>query len=190
MNAKWKHSESMNVPVGHCNSIFHIFLSHWPSRSFYHENSSTRHYLGLRLRDSIDEIIEKEKSNPHIILIGDFNDEPFNKSLSEHLMATRDKNLVRKHKHLLYNPSWNYLGYKNFESDQICGTYYYKSGRITKWHTFDQIIFSHAFINSQEWKLKESNYNILAITDIVDSIMNSKQIFDHLPVIAEIEKVI
>ena len=143
-NNTFKVAQKLDVIVKDSSSPFHIFTSHWPSRLWCHEDSSDRHYLGMRLRDSIDEILQKDDQNPHILLLGDYNDEPFNKSLSEHVMATRDKSLVYKHKHLMYNPFWNYLG-SRFETDQIFGTYYYNSGKITKWHTFDQIIFSHAF---------------------------------------------
>jgi hypothetical protein len=44
-----------------------------------------------------------DEHQQHVIILGDFNDEPFDAPLSNHLMATRDRALAGK-SHLLYNP--------------------------------------------------------------------------------------
>ncbi|WP_339353670.1 hypothetical protein [Xenorhabdus budapestensis] len=74
-------------------TIFNLFISHWPSRMWCKENSADRHLLGSRLRDAIDETKNKN-SIGNVIIAGDFNDEPFDESISNQLMATRDLRLA------------------------------------------------------------------------------------------------
>lgn len=169
-------------------SLLYVFISHWPSRLWCVQNHADRHYLGVRLRDSINDVIELSEKPPFIILLGDYNDEPFNDSLSEHVMATRDMDLVIRRAHLFYNPFWRYLGKVNL-GDNMCGSYYYKSGAMTRWHTFDQIIFSHAFLKSDEWELVSMKNHIVDVPEYTQMVKASASKFDHLPVYGAIEKV-
>lgn len=159
----------------------HVFVSHWPSRLWCNENDAERHNLGIRLRDEVEELISLYSFDPYIVLLGDYNDEPFDKSLSDQVMATRDINLAKKKSHLLYNPFWKHLSARPFDIESS-GSYYYKSGKLTQWHTFDQIIFSHAFLTSKEWGLCEKSDFILSIPGYVETVKNNNSIFDHLPV--------
>jgi len=188
-NSVLRIAQKLDVLVELSNSIIHIFISHWPSRLWCAENHADRHFLGIRLRDEIDNVIKKCDSNPYIVLLGDYNDEPFNKSLSEQVMATRDKNLVSKRKHLLYNPFWKHM-YSSSNDIYSCGSYFYKSGKTTQWHTFDQLMFSHAFIEAKEWRLNESSENILYVPEYLQAVTDTNEIFDHLPVGSEIERVV
>ena len=89
--------------------------------------------------------------------------------------------LAKKKPHLLYNPFWKYLGARSFDIESS-GSYYYKSGKLTQWHTFDQIIFSRAFLISKEWGLCEESEFILNIPGYLESVKSNNSIFDHLPV--------
>lgn len=172
---------------------FHLFVSHWSSRLWTPENSPQRQLLGTRLRDSVDEILNLYEQDPYIILLGDYNDEPFDVSLSENLMASRDKAFTARKKHLLYNPFWKNMTDMNEaddESQYICGTYFHKGGNITKWRTFDQIMFSHAFVNEQGWYLNERSTGVLLIPQYLEVVKDAKEIFDHMPVLGVVEKVI
>lgn len=182
-------AQQFDVMVG--ESSFHIFLSHWPSRMWCQENHADRHFLGMRLRSEVEEILNDETTNPHVILLGDYNDEPFSESLSGQLMATRDRNLVLQRKHLLYNPFWRKLSPSSMDNsgNTACGSYFYRSGKITQWHTFDQIIFSHAFIAAKEWRLNELACSIFDEPELLKAVTDRNRRFDHLPVMSEIEKV-
>ena len=168
--------------------LFYLFVSHWKSRAFCHKNHPDRHSLGISLRHKVDEIHKNFGDESHLILLGDYNDEPFDESLSEQLMATRDKALIFKKKKLLYNPFWHYLSYDRSKLE-YAGTYYYKDGQTTKWHTFDQIIVSSAFIVGKEWLLNEQATGIVHFPEYLQLVKERKTIFDHLPVITTIEKV-
>ncbi|WP_449126126.1 endonuclease/exonuclease/phosphatase family protein [Pseudomonas viridiflava] len=165
-----------------------LFISHWPSRMYTSSNDSTRHELGVRLRSKVDEVLEVEGANPLVILLGDFNDEPFDLSMSEQLKASRDIELVKRKPHLLYNPFWSYLGRKNSHKLST-GSYFYKGGKVTKWHTFDQIIFSHGFIKATHWRLAEDCEYIVQLPELVEMVKSRKSVFDHLPVYGIIEQV-
>ncbi|HBY9536116.1 Endonuclease/Exonuclease/phosphatase family [Klebsiella pneumoniae] len=168
-----------------------IYLSHWPSRSYDTTDGAPKRYeLGRTLRDAVNRCID-EKGGEYIILLGDYNDDPFNESITDAIGATRDKSLAIK-KERLYNPFWRLMGHvKNKVSRvgnaYISGTYYHKSGTMTKWYTFDQIMFSSSFISNKEWSLIEDKVSIILDDDIIDMVINSSENFDHLPVFAEIE---
>lgn len=182
-----KIAQKVDVLVDGSSELFHLFISHWPSRLWCAENDADRHLLGVRLRDSI-ELVLKEDKPPFVILLGDYNDEPFDVSLSRQVMASRDADLVRRRKHLFYNPFWNYLCKKQSENP-FAGSYFYKSGKITRWHTFDQIIFSHAFVKGTEWVVAANCEHVVHVPSYTELVKNPAHIFDHLPVYGIIERV-
>ena len=81
--------------------------------------------------------------NPKIISMGDFNDDPFDKSIKKILGAKKEINEVGKND--LYNPFEKILVEKGI------GTNAYRD----KWQLFDQIILSKPFL--------KKNYNIKTI---------------------------
>lgn len=71
------------------NEPVHIFVNHWPSRWGGTEESNYRRVNAATVLDAkLDEVIA-EGGNPIFIIMGDFNDEPENESLSEVLGAMK-----------------------------------------------------------------------------------------------------
>jgi len=170
--------------------LLHVFVSHWPSRA-HTENTLARETIAERLYDQVEDI-SKQFSNPLIILLGDYNDDPFDKSLSWHFPATRDRDLA-KAKRLFYNPFWRHLGESEPHSlantnKSAGGSYFYNSGTITRWYTFDQILFSSAFLGGGEWHLNEEHTMILRTEYLIVLVQNPAVHFDHLPVLSVIER--
>ncbi len=170
------------------NRPFTIFTSHWPSRLTPTHDTDKREKLGLELRRFIDKVMNFSDVNPpYIIAMGDFNDEPFDKSLSSHLLATRDRGILQRKKSFLYNPFWRHLGEKDvFDGhsptlNSSCGTYFYKRGDITRWQTFDQMMFSSSFITSDEWFLDEKSSLIWPAESLIN-----KYGFNHLPILSTV----
>ncbi len=65
-----------------------MFVNHWPSRRGGEEASEPkRTYVAQQVRNEVDKIFKKYDDH-HVILVGDFNDEPHNKSVTETLGAT------------------------------------------------------------------------------------------------------
>ncbi|HDG1685944.1 TPA: endonuclease/exonuclease/phosphatase family protein [Kluyvera cryocrescens] len=175
---------------------FYLYVSHWPSRSFDNsEGMPQRQQLGRTLKQAIERCKEERKGK-YFILVGDYNDEPFDYSLTHALFATRDRSIVLKNSGFFYNPFWRYLGMAaslktDVSDDEQCtyGTYYYKSGKITRWHTFDQIMFSSSFLKGGQWMLLEEKVSIVNGDDIRDLILSNETKFDHLPVVASIKRI-
>jgi hypothetical protein len=108
--------------------IIHVFVNHWPSRREGSEASEPKRIDAAKvLRAKIDEIQKLEKS-PNIIILGDFNDEPSNNSITQGMQAlSPEKPYTDKN---IYN-----LMYPAFKKGE--GSLYYKD-----WDLFDQVIVS------------------------------------------------
>ncbi|MFI3189854.1 hypothetical protein BCS42_05080 [Crenothrix sp. D3] len=187
-----KIAQKIIVAVKNYDKPVQFFISHWASR--LHTENLDRVHLGIRLRDEVSAILKSDDVAP-VILLGDYNDEPFSDSLTTGLEATRDITRARKNTFLLYNPFWRHLGetqhYQRGEDATIknrCGSYYYKSGSITRWHTFDQMIFSACFVGGGDWHLNEISTGIINTPELFNRVMDNKQKFDHLPIISVLEK--
>jgi len=172
--------------------LLHLFVSHWPSRLWCHQGASVRHSFGKQLADKLDDVRKRFGKDAKIVLAGDFNDEPFDAPLAEQLCATRDRWLATKKDSLLYNPFWRHLGEAHprvpgKDASNEAGTYYYKGGAVTRWHTFDQIMFSSSFLKGTGWQLNEEATRVLRTPDLAALIVNRETIFDHLPVLGVAE---
>lgn len=107
-----------------------VFVCHWPSRSGgQRETESARLDAAQLLRSKVDSLFSiREKTN--IVIMGDFNDHPDDKSLFQTLQA-RSLNYHRSEKEL-YNMFFHRLKERNF------GTYFFQG----RWETLDQFIVS------------------------------------------------
>lgn len=175
---------------------FFVYTLHWPSRTTksYEEETHKRYELGSTVREAIDNCII-EKNGEFYIVLGDFNDEPFSKSITEGIGATRDRRLLRRKPELLYNPFWRHIGhpiaFPNTDHETMsCGTCYSSAELTTNWATFDQILFSSSFLTSKTWNLNEESVKIVRDFELEKIVYNSRYFIDHLPVVASIESLI
>ena len=187
-----KISERIDLFFPESNALINFFISHWPSRLHHQESDPKRLELATTFRKYLDSIREIDSLNKHIILMGDYNDDPFSPSLYKHLLATRDRQLATENDNYLYNPFWRNLGESDYlvhedSNKNSCGTYYYSQGNESKWFNFDQIIFSSAFLKNGLLRLNEENCIILRNEDLVSRIKSLKYKFDHLPVLGVID---
>ena len=109
-----------------------VVVNHLPSRfatSFYRETG------GRQLRALKDSLL-RDDPNVKIFIMGDMNDDPMDKSMSEALGAKREIKNVKDGD--LYNPWWNVL------AKEGRGTLMYNGA----WNLFDQIILSSSLLNS------------------------------------------
>lgn len=182
----------VNVTDLETKDTFNVFISHWKSR--LSGNEEERKKSAIALRNSISELIEEDKS---VILMGDYNDGPFNQSLFCELAAGKCFDAIKSYPQgILYNPfarlslSSNLYSYLDEAPDSV-GTYYIKGAKTEPQHffTFDQIIFSANFLGLMNWHLEESSTLIFKHKLIEDRILKSKEKpFDHYPVISTIIK--
>ena len=129
------------LSVNSTNAEFVAIANHWPSRSSGQYKSEPFRMLtgethALITSRMLDENLGGNKDLP-IISMGDFNDEPFNRSLQEYLLGTRDPGRVRYSRsgHML-NLMWPLM------HGHDPGTYLYNSD----WNMLDHILVSYGML--------------------------------------------
>jgi len=128
--------------------VLYIFLNHWKSRMSRKkgETSEYKRVLAAKsLKKAVHKILENDP-NAKIIIMGDFNDEPNNKSLAQVLNAKQ----VPKRKTDLYNAMWSL-------DNQGKGTYFHAH----QWLMFDNIILSGNFVLNGSNLLPEGDGKVL-----------------------------
>jgi endonuclease/exonuclease/phosphatase family metal-dependent hydrolase len=118
----------------------HFFVNHWISRSEGDKASAPgRMYTAVTLRKAIDGILNKD-NEAKIIIMGDFNDEPTNRSIFEMLYANnKKKNATSRELHNLM------FDMHNNDLMNDTGTYAF----MGTWTMFDQIIVSQQVIRER-----------------------------------------
>jgi len=164
----------------------HIFVNHWPSRSGGQSESEPKRIIAAETVKKVTDSLFNINKNALIVIMGDLNDEPSDKSLSA-LGALQPVESPEMGK--LYN-----LMYPLYKQGK--GTLYYKD-----WDLFDQVIISGYFWNKQkgltysamegkifdaEWLLFKSNDGTLRPNRTA-----SKDYYggysDHLPVYIDLK---
>lgn len=114
-----------------------VIVNHWPSRLGGQEKSSPNREAAARLSKHIADSLWNIDPNIGVIIMGDLNDDPQDKSCAKVLGAKRDRKDATEHG--FYNPFWKKL-------DEGIGTLAYKSS----WNLFDQIIISGNLANGAD----------------------------------------
>lgn len=164
---------------------FHVFINHWPSRrGGEKESEGKRIYAAKQLRFKTDSILKSDKKS-QIIIMGDFNDHPNDKSIKEVLVGSEKEskliNLFEK------------------EHSEGRGSHYYEG----EWGVLDQIIVSTPLIEKSGWYFPKTNYgvykgNFLLFKNNKTGEIRPSRTYggnkyyngysDHLPVFIELEK--
>ncbi|GAB4487931.1 MAG: endonuclease [Raineya sp.] len=120
----------------------HIFVAHFPSRRGGQKKSeSKRIFVASQIRTKIDSL-QKNNAKANIIVMGDLNDEPINKSIVEVLNAKPFSNNLKT------NELFNAMGVMKAEGK---GThaYYNSKEKATEWTLLDQILLSPALLDKK-----------------------------------------
>lgn len=120
----------------------HVMVGHWPSRRGGEAGSAWMRAAAAQVCKNLADSLKKTDPNVKIIVMGDLNDDPDNKSLTEVLKARRSADEMKSDE--LYNPM-----YDLFKSGN--GTLAYKDS----WNLFDQVVVSKGFVNKKTggWQL-------------------------------------
>lgn len=116
-----------------------VIVNHWPSRLGGQEKSSPNREAAAALSKQIADSLWRVDPNIGVIIMGDLNDDPQDKSVAKVLGAKRNAKDVTEHE--FYNPFWKKL-------DDGIGTLAYKS----QWNLFDQIIISGNLTHAEDTK--------------------------------------
>ncbi|MEO9893656.1 endonuclease [Aurantibacter sp.] len=116
----------------------HVFVNHWPSRRDGDQETGFKRVKAAQTLKEFMSQIEMDTINPNYIVMGDFNDGPFEKSITTLMEDTT-----------LYNPMEKLLTEER-------GSANYKRS----WSLFDQILFSHNFFNYEKGTHSFAHANI------------------------------
>lgn len=113
----------------------HIFVNHWPSRKGGEEASAPLRMIAAQVSKRVIDSLMRINCNTRVILMGDLNDDPTNKSVTVGLGATGNQKKLRSGG--LFNPF----------------TVYYQKGIGTlgfsdAWDLFDQIMISSGYMEA------------------------------------------
>lgn len=116
-----------------------FIVNHWPSRA---AGDEVRQRAGFQVRQLMNAILE-QTPGIKIMVMGDMNDDPGNKSMVEQLGCVSEKKDAKSERDM-YNPWYNTL-YKVGQ-----GTLMYRE----KWNLFDQIVMSGNMVGKDYSTLK------------------------------------
>lgn len=131
-----------------------VIVNHWPSRLGGQEQSSYLREAAGALSRHIADSLWQIRPNQGVIVMGDLNDDPQDKSCAVALGARCDVKDVDPHG--FYNPWWKML-------DDGHGTLAYKGA----WNLFDQIIVSGTLLDNYRpngldyWRCRINNFDFL-----------------------------
>ncbi len=165
---------------------FHIFVNHWPSRIGGNEETEPeRVTVATILRNKIDSIAEVN-ADAKIIIMGDMNDEPSNKSLAEVLSAGEPEKSGGRLFNLMYpddllnKGSYNYQGSWNMLDNLII------SGNLMDAEGF-QCCDKKGFVFHQEWMEYKNNEGEISPNRTFGGNNYYGGVSDHFPVYFKLE---
>lgn len=190
--------------------VIRFIACHWQARIDEEGSAKIRNRSAEFLSEYCYEFINSVAGGNHVVIVGDLNEEPFEKNL-EVLNAHRhrarslskphwtDKDVKRTH---LYNLSWRLLGEKhphaspnrNTDAMKDCaGTYYWESK--SSWRTFDQVLVSGGLLESARPQISEAHCSIVSTDGFLTDGLPLKferdakklrGLSDHLPISGKI----
>lgn len=122
--------------LNNCEAV-HLFVNHWPSRYGGQKESEPRRLQAAKTAKAKIDKIKSIDPNAKIILIGDFNDMPDNKSVNEVIGACL--NLSDLEEGGFYNAIHHNKKYG-------FGSYNYRGN----WNLLDQVIVSESLVNAEK----------------------------------------
>jgi endonuclease/exonuclease/phosphatase family metal-dependent hydrolase len=181
VNLKTKSSGSRLVLIG----------NHWPSRmAGQYESEPYRIVAGETLSYFHQRILEEnseEQDETAILVMGDFNDEPFNRSITEYALATTSMLKVKLSRDVprLYNLMWPVLS-------KGLGTFYYQDFP----NFLDQFMISKGIVSGRKFQVEENSARIVTVPEMLkgqyktpikfgrpsDNSLNENGFSDHLPI--------
>ncbi|MBU1568856.1 MAG: hypothetical protein KJ630_24930 [Proteobacteria bacterium] len=201
-----------------------VFVNHWPSRSQgQFQSEPYRIAVGERCGQLVDEVLKVDRQayaqisdtaeelaklnarwNRNILLMGDFNDDPFSRSITDYLLASKDLDKVEeevkaapnretpliktylKRQPVLFNFSWPFLG----QPDR--GTIFFSGESANTMNVFDQFMVSRGlYYGKSGLKARPDSVRIFTPLEMASGAkkrpkafdMNTKKGYsDHFPI--------
>ncbi len=140
----WTSRDILLCMFGVRQDTLSVIVCHWPSRSGGAASSAPRRDIAAKiLRNAVDSL-QRTYNEPKILIMGDFNDEPTDNSLSSILKAKKYGD----------NPAANGLFNLSY-NDLVAGRGTLVHTEINKtWYAFDQIIVAGALLGNNKLSVK------------------------------------
>jgi endonuclease/exonuclease/phosphatase family metal-dependent hydrolase len=188
-----------------------VLVNHWPSRrQGQYQSEPHRISVGERCGQLVDEILKIDRENytdipntaeglallntqwnRNVLLMGDFNDDPFSRSITDYLQASKDLDKVEEElkgeknskipssktylerKPVLFNLSWPLLGKPD------TGTIFFSGESANTMNLFDQFIVSRGlYFGKSGLKIKPDSVQIFRSPDIATPGKMRPSVFD------------
>lgn len=134
---------------GKKKETIHLIVNHWPSRREGKDASEPKRVIAAKAACAVRDQILESDAKANIVIMGDFNDEPFDKSIREVVGTTEDFEKVSAQ--MMYNPMARLkqagLGSYNFRGN---------------WNMLDQIIVSEALLDGKGLEYEKHSANIFS----------------------------
>ena len=131
---------------------FNVLVNHWPSRSGGESKSRWKRERAAAVLRGVLDSIARVESGRDVVIIGDFNDTPLDRSLRVVLGAGPLRNAISSRKSPAINLAWPIAEVDTF------GTYLYRDD----WDVLDQIIITPALLDDHGLSLLDSGMTIVA----------------------------
>lgn len=128
------------------NDTLHVLVMHWPSRSGGQTETEPKRVVAAQKAKQLVDSIQQKNKEAKIVLMGDLNDTPTDKSIAQTLRAKQADS--PKTKGELVNISARWKGQ---------GTVKYKQN----WDIFDQFIVSDVLLKKQKWSVDQKASKVL-----------------------------
>jgi endonuclease/exonuclease/phosphatase family metal-dependent hydrolase len=188
-----------------------VFVNHWPSRKQgQFESEPHRLTVAERCGQLVDQVLKVDREayagipdtsaglaqlnarwNRNVLLMGDFNDDPFNRSLTDYLLASKDLDKVEEElkagegrqtptikaylerEPVLFNLSWPFLGTPDL------GTLFYAGYSANTMNVFDQFMVSRGlYFGKSGLKAKPDSVQIFRPAEMATGDKKRPKAFD------------
>jgi predicted extracellular nuclease len=134
---------------GKVKETIHVLVNHWPSRRGGLAESEPKRVKAAKTLKAIVDGITDKNSKANIVIMGDFNDEPFNKSIRDELATAEDFDKLGGAS--LFNPMARL-------KQAGLGSYNYRGN----WNMLDQIIISKALLDGEKAEYEKYSAKIFS----------------------------
>lgn len=188
-----------------------VFVNHWPSRQQgQFQSEPHRITVGERCGQLVDEVLKLKREdyaqipdtveglaqlnarwNRNVLLMGDFNDDPFSRSITDYLLASKDLDKVEEElkagegrktpsikaylerEPVLFNLSWPFLGTPD------TGTIFFSSESANTMNLFDQFIVSRGlYYGKSGLKARPDSMQIFRPSEMASGAKKRPKAFD------------
>ncbi len=148
-NPNFKTRDQLLVSGIYMGDTIHIIVNHWPSRLGGEKQSSPKREMAARLTRSLVDSLLAINPQAKVIVMGDLNDDPKNKSVTEVMNAPKTDDYKTLQPGQMFNVSYGL--YK-----RGVGTLCYRG----QWNLFDQILITQGLTGKDRSSLKFYGYRI------------------------------